>query len=142
MPRKPAILLSALLLLLSIGGAVFYQKLRQHAPPDFAEIDTYFRTTDFAGWRLKERADMKPATYRIHGWWDKLGIQRREVSKQDSYTLMHDGKPEKIVVSVFRSDGKVADLTFGGVMEIDPADIETIRKIIIGKFPQLRRSEQ
>jgi len=106
MRRKPAIVL-ALLLLLSIGGAVFYYHLRNQRP-SFHETDAFMRNEAATGdWQFVSHSSEAPVRLRRAGWWDYLHIRRSVTIQEDRYTFFHFVGKEGAIAVVGRKNGIV-----------------------------------
>ena len=156
MQRKPAILLCALLLLLSIGGAVFLQHLRQEKQASFTEIDSFLRNHAASGdWQFSRHLSKPPYNHPRAGWWDYLLIRRSDHFQTDQYFFGHDSKEHAAIASVLRKNGVVELLTvniayttsgpvpYNALMEDIAANkqradarLKELEKSIFGKFPQ------
>jgi len=156
MSRKPAILLCALLLLLSIGGAVFLQHLRQEKQATFSEIDSFLRNHAASGdWWFGRHISKPPYNHPRAGWWDYLLIRRSDHFQTDQYFFGHASKEHAAIATVLRKNGVVQLLTvniayttsgpvpYNTLME-DIAEnkqradarLKELEKPIFGNFPQ------
>ena len=106
MRRKPAIFL-ALLLLLSIGGALFYHHLRNQRP-SFHETDAFMRNEAATGdWQFVSHSSVAPFHYSRAGWWDYLHIRRSGTIEEDHYGFLHPAGKEAAIAVVRRKNGIV-----------------------------------
>lgn len=132
MPRKPAILLVSLLLLLSIGGAVFHHHLRK-LEPAFSEVDSFLRTSAATGdWEYDTRS-AKHYTVKSR-WWGRLGIPYYTNYEQLDYLFLNTLTTEVVLVSVWLENGKLVKYHYSG----SSVPAQTLKDAILRRFPPLR----
>ena len=97
MPRKPAILLLALLLLFSIGGAVFHHQLQKEKSSEFQELDAFLRDLPASSGQVFTLHQSFPGSKkRNHGWWDRLGIRLEDNLQSDLYYIRKTGNNDPV----------------------------------------------
>lgn len=129
---KPAILLC--LLLLVIGGGMFYQKLSKERHPDFTEVHEFFKHSAASGdWTLfyHENYDFRRAR---NGWWDSIGIHRKQRDQNDLYTFNNKVTKGVVLIVIAREDGKMIRVGFSG----HSRDTAIFNDVLSRKFPTLR----
>jgi hypothetical protein len=137
MRRKPAILLFLLVLLLSIGGAIFHHRLSKEKSPSFAELDTFLRQVPAAGeWELYHKTFPDGKSSRA-GWWEWLGIRRHDLYQEDIYEFNHLLNKDIIQVYITRENGRVFEVIISSVRNTRSGSDASFRESIHRKFPQL-----
>lgn len=135
MRRKPAIILFALLLFLSIGGAVFHQHFYKGKRPGYPEIDSFLRNEIASGdWMFSRKEPTRSYFIVKAAWWNKIGFRPKSHYEMDHYQFKNLLTEGSTMIIVWREDGKVVMIQYGGG---DPVS-KGFKELLCRKFPHLR----
>ena len=137
MRRRPAIVLF-LLVLLAIGGAVFYQFLRKDTAPSVPEINDYLiNLPESSGWKFGPLTSTGHyySHYAKPGLFKRLGLNRNIV-RENYYGLGSDSAGDDIFITIWTENEQVAKI------EIVAVSPETaFKEMLFRRFPSLRRRD-
>jgi len=157
MRRKPFIFLF-LLLVLSIGGAVFHHQLQKEKSSDSKELDLFLRDLPASSGReLHFHQSLPSHMQRDHGWWDRLGIRREDYIQCDLYYIRkigYNGPVSTVGTTIeeltqwlvdHREEFRKGDATLilntrrnGKLDRVGVFGSPASEDFIIGRFPKLR----
>jgi hypothetical protein len=149
MRRKPAILISLIVLLLIGGGGVaFYLHLCAQDIPTFTDMESYMpELPESMGWapgstscQIKHENALRSR----NRWLRKLGIDTDDVHMTRSYFFTASEPPGKSWTVTFEASdpGNLDEVLEAGLHAIsvtgEPAEAEKARRALLEKFPALR----